>query len=164
MLEPYVVCSGGREAAESFRLFCCYTTASQLPKGSTVHQHKRCCRPAAAAQYSLARQPMSPGPSPFNPQVPEAVSGVPTEVLLPVNCWADKAAYGKSLAHLAALFANNFTRFEVRLTQLTFLFELGSTRWQLAAQQQPLSCKKTACRASEARLLPGVAAWLVLWQ
>ena len=34
-----------------------------------------------------------------------------TEVLLPVNCWADKGAYNKSLAHLARLFAANFQRF-----------------------------------------------------
>lgn len=45
------------------------------------------------------------------PQVPKAVSKVPTEVLLPVNCWADKGAYNKSLAHLARLFAANFQRF-----------------------------------------------------
>lgn len=48
-----------------------------------------------------------------SPQVPKTVSGVPTEVLLPVNCWGDKAAYAKSLSHLAHLFVNNFKRFEV---------------------------------------------------
>ena len=37
-------------------------------------------------------------------QVPKAVSNVPSEVLLPSNCWADKENYTKTLSHLAELF------------------------------------------------------------
>jgi len=32
------------------------------------------------------------------------VSNVPSEVLLPSNCWADKENYTKTLSHLAELF------------------------------------------------------------
>jgi hypothetical protein len=50
----------------------------------------------------------------FNLQVPTTVSGgVPTEVLLPVNTWADKEAYGNTLNHLAELFNANFVKFAV---------------------------------------------------
>ena len=50
----------------------------------------------------------------FNLQVPTTVSGgVPTEVLLPVNTWADKEAYDNTLNHLAELFNANFVKFAV---------------------------------------------------
>lgn len=55
---------------------------------------------------------LSPPPSFCPLQVPKAVSSVPSEVLMPVNVWADKAAYGKTLGHLAELFAANFKKFE----------------------------------------------------
>ncbi len=46
-------------------------------------------------------------------QVPTAASNVPTELLNPVNTWADQDAYNKTLAHLAQLFKKNFKKFEV---------------------------------------------------
>lgn len=36
--------------------------------------------------------------------MPKAVSNVPSDVLLPSNCWADKENYTKTLSHLAELF------------------------------------------------------------
>ncbi|KAI3429628.1 hypothetical protein D9Q98_005714 [Chlorella vulgaris] len=48
----------------------------------------------------------------FNLQVPKEVSGVPSEVLLPVNCWADTENYNKTLTHLASLFTKNFVKFQ----------------------------------------------------
>ena len=51
--------------------------------------------------------PPHPCPAPFLPlaqQVPKAVSNVPSEVLLPSNCWADKENYTTTLSHLAELF------------------------------------------------------------
>eukprot|EP00887_Chlorella_sp_A99_P003914 scaffold11.g3914.t1 len=49
----------------------------------------------------------------FNLQIPSSVSGVPQEVLAPVNTWADKEGYDQTLRHLAELFIKNFKTFEV---------------------------------------------------
>ena len=49
----------------------------------------------------------------FNLQVPKAVTGVPAEVLMPSNMWADKEGYTRSLRHLADLFSKNFETFAV---------------------------------------------------
>jgi ATP-dependent phosphoenolpyruvate carboxykinase len=46
-------------------------------------------------------------------QVPKTVSHVPQDVLMPINCWADKENYTTTLTHLAELFVKNFTKFEV---------------------------------------------------
>ncbi|GAB4822462.1 hypothetical protein N2152v2_009508 [Parachlorella kessleri] len=48
----------------------------------------------------------------FGLEVPQTVSAVPSEVLMPSNTWADKEAYNKTLQHLAELFQENFKKFE----------------------------------------------------
>ncbi|GAB4820350.1 hypothetical protein N2152v2_007396 [Parachlorella kessleri] len=48
----------------------------------------------------------------FNLAVPKTVTNVPAEFLMPVNTWADKESYGKTLTHLAELFTKNFKKFE----------------------------------------------------
>jgi len=48
----------------------------------------------------------------FNLQVPDAVTGVPAEVLMPSNNWVDQDGYDKTLGHLAELFVENFKIFE----------------------------------------------------
>jgi phosphoenolpyruvate carboxykinase (ATP) len=40
----------------------------------------------------------------FNLRVPKTVTGVPDEVLMPMNAWADKENYNQTLSHLALLF------------------------------------------------------------
>ena len=47
-------------------------------------------------------------------QVPKQVEGVPDEVLMPSNVWADKEGYMRSLHHLGELFVKNFETFAVR--------------------------------------------------
>ncbi|MDT8903567.1 phosphoenolpyruvate carboxykinase (ATP) [Anaeroselena agilis] len=47
----------------------------------------------------------------FNVQVPVSCPGVPAEVLKPRQTWADKAAYDKTAAELAARFVKNFVKF-----------------------------------------------------
>jgi len=44
----------------------------------------------------------------FNLAVPRAVAGVPSEVLMPSETWADAEGYTQTLTHLAELFRNNF--------------------------------------------------------
>ena len=48
----------------------------------------------------------------FGLSIPTAVPDVPADVLNPRNAWADTAAYDAQAAKLAALFADNFKRFE----------------------------------------------------
>lgn len=47
----------------------------------------------------------------FGVAIPEAVSGVPSEILDPRNTWADGAAYDAQAADLAAQFVKNFEKY-----------------------------------------------------
>ncbi len=48
----------------------------------------------------------------FGLQIPQAVTGVPAELLNPQQNWRDKTAYRTTARKVAALFAENFTKFE----------------------------------------------------
>lgn len=47
----------------------------------------------------------------FGVDVPTVCPGVPSEVLVPRNTWADKDAYDRTAARLASLFAQNFAKY-----------------------------------------------------
>ena len=59
---------------------------------------------------SLAKAPTAKD-AVFGVAVPTKCAGVPDEVLVPKNTWADKAAYDQKAKHLAGLFAKNFTKY-----------------------------------------------------
>jgi phosphoenolpyruvate carboxykinase (ATP) len=59
---------------------------------------------------SLAKAPTVKDPV-FGVHVPTKCAGVPDDVLVPKNTWADKAAYDQKAKHLAGLFAKNFTKY-----------------------------------------------------
>ena len=44
--------------------------------------------------------------------IPESISGVPDEVLVPRKTWADGAAYDAQANRLADMFVENFEQFE----------------------------------------------------
>ncbi|MDP5170403.1 MAG: phosphoenolpyruvate carboxykinase (ATP) [Bacteroidia bacterium] len=48
----------------------------------------------------------------FGFEIPTTCPGVPSELLIPANTWADKAAYEVTKQKLVGLFAKNFTKFE----------------------------------------------------
>ena len=47
----------------------------------------------------------------FGVQVPTAIEGVPSELLIPENTWEDKAAYQASCKKLASSFVENFKKY-----------------------------------------------------
>ena len=57
---------------------------------------------------SFTREPF------FGLQIPDSLPGVPNDVLQPRNAWADKVAYDAAARKLAALFAENFAKFEAQ--------------------------------------------------
>ncbi len=66
---------------------------------------------AAALDGSLARAGFRTDPY-FGLSIPDAVPGVPTEVLDPRNGWSDRAAYERTARDLIAAFERNFAGFE----------------------------------------------------
>ena len=47
----------------------------------------------------------------FGVQVPTAIEGVPSELLIPENTWADKEAYRAACRKLASSFVENFKKY-----------------------------------------------------
>ncbi|MBT3358245.1 MAG: phosphoenolpyruvate carboxykinase [Rhodospirillales bacterium] len=65
----------------------------------------------AALAGELDDVPVTTDPN-FGLLVPQSCPGVPDEVLVPRNTWADKAAYDEVARDLTRRFARNFTQFE----------------------------------------------------
>jgi phosphoenolpyruvate carboxykinase (ATP) len=65
----------------------------------------------AALDGSLADAEFVTEPA-FGLSIPTSCPGVPSELLNPRNAWADKAAYDRQAAALAARFEKNFVRFD----------------------------------------------------
>lgn len=58
----------------------------------------------------LARIPLHDDPI-FDVQIPSSCPGVPTEMLVPRNTWADQEAYTRAARKLAGLFRENFAKY-----------------------------------------------------
>jgi phosphoenolpyruvate carboxykinase (ATP) len=65
----------------------------------------------AALEGELDDVPMIEEPN-FGLMVPERVDGVPSEVLVTRDTWADKEAYDEQAARLVGMFKENFKQFE----------------------------------------------------
>jgi phosphoenolpyruvate carboxykinase (ATP) len=64
----------------------------------------------AALEGKLEKARFSSDPV-FKILVPDACQGVPSEVLIPRNTWADQPAYDKKARELAAMFSRNFEQY-----------------------------------------------------
>jgi len=64
----------------------------------------------AALNGELEKVPYRPDPV-FGILIPEAVNGVPVEILTPRNTWEDTEAYDKTARSLAESFCHNFEKF-----------------------------------------------------
>jgi phosphoenolpyruvate carboxykinase (ATP) len=64
----------------------------------------------AAINGELANVPVVEDPI-FRVSVPTSVPGVPDEVLVPRNTWADKEAFDSTARRLARMFHDNFTAY-----------------------------------------------------
>ena len=53
----------------------------------------------------------------FGVAVPVKVAGVPSEVLIPRNTWADKKAFDQKAAYLANLFVTNFEKYAAGVSE-----------------------------------------------
>jgi len=68
----------------------------------------------------------------FNLDVPTKVKGVPSDILMPQDCWEDKVAYMEMLSSLAKKFMDNYSHYEgqcpedIRLGGPTLTFAFGS--------------------------------------
>ncbi|MEK3975952.1 phosphoenolpyruvate carboxykinase (ATP) [Psychrobacillus sp. FSL K6-2684] len=56
----------------------------------------------------------------FGLDIPTSIDGVPSEVLVPRNAWADKTAYDKKAAELAQSFHENFKKFGTVSEEISF--------------------------------------------
>lgn len=65
---------------------------------------------------ALAEAPTVEDPL-FGLAVPTACPGVPHEILVPKNTWADKSAYDKTARKLASLFKENFAQYESKASE-----------------------------------------------
>ena len=61
----------------------------------------------------------------FGLMVPEKVDNVPDNMLIPRNAWADKAAYDATAQKLIGLFAENFKKFESKVSADVLKAKIG---------------------------------------
>jgi len=78
-------------------------------KRMSIHHTRALLR--AALEGTLERAKFRTDPF-FGLSIPEAVEGIPAEVLDPRQSWADKAAYDRTARELVARFEKNFAAFE----------------------------------------------------
>lgn len=69
----------------------------------------------AALSGALDNTPTAPHPI-FGVHIPEAVPGVPSEMLRPKGTWADPEAYERQARRLAEMFHRNFEQFEASVS------------------------------------------------
>jgi len=71
----------------------------------------------AALSGTLDDVPFTPDPV-FKVLVPDAVPGVPGDLLRPRDVWPDAAAYDEQARRLAAMFAEDFERYATAAPEL----------------------------------------------
>ena len=70
---------------------------------------------SAALERKIPTDGGTPDPI-FGLSVPDAVPGVPTELLTPRNTWTDSAAFDRQAAKLSEMFRENFRRYQAEVS------------------------------------------------
>ncbi|MBD0288580.1 MAG: phosphoenolpyruvate carboxykinase (ATP), partial [Flavisolibacter sp.] len=85
-------------------------TSGPYRKGNRIRLAYTRAMITAVLEGKLNNVETTPDPI-FGVAVPNAVPGVPTEILIPKNTWEDKAAYDEMAKFLVGLFIKNFEKY-----------------------------------------------------
>ncbi|MDQ3845087.1 MAG: phosphoenolpyruvate carboxykinase (ATP), partial [Bacteroidota bacterium] len=110
--EKYAAMLGSKMQEHQVQVWLINTgwTSGPYRKGNRIRLAYTRAMITAVLEGKLNNVETTPDPI-FGVAVPNAVPGVPTEILIPKNAWEDKAAYDEMAKFLVGLFIKNFEKY-----------------------------------------------------